>query len=314
MSGVKTVLIGLGKMGSTYAHDPKTKLYYDYISHAQVLKDHPDFDCIAAIDPQAAELADEAAFWDISVVVSSLDALDAAPELAVIATPPAGRLETIKALPDSVKAIILEKPVSDSLEDTRAIIEHCRDRKIALEVNYWRRFDAVLAQWAQDMPQKIGALQTGFAVYGGGLLNNGSHVVDAVRYLCGEVESIQPVGTSESFVIHLKTGANVYASALDFDQYREISIDLWGTQGRFELLQESLNIRHSIAQDHRALTGGFLEVDNLEPQIYKTGAGRALYDLYTHMHDVMCKGASARSSGENALVNETLLHGLMSES
>ena len=38
MNKFNAILYGLGKIGASYASDRKTKIYFDYISHAQVLK------------------------------------------------------------------------------------------------------------------------------------------------------------------------------------------------------------------------------------------------------------------------------------
>lgn len=308
MGAIQTVLIGLGKIGSSYALDPKSKVHFDYLSHAQVLKDHPDFECIAAIDPYADELLDEAATWNIPAVYKTTSDLDVAPDLAVIATPPIGRLEVIKALPDTLKAVIIEKPLAESLGEAEQIVKYCKSANIFLLVNYWRRFDSVLRYWREHLDEKIGEVQTGFVVYGGGLLNNGSHVIDCLRYLCGELDVR---GSEEGFKAILKTGATINAIALDFQYYREISIDLWGTKGRFELFQESLYIRHSMLSEHRALSGAQFEINSLDGEIYKTGAGKALYNLYDHTKAVIFDYEELKSSGDDALVNQKLLDKLV---
>jgi predicted dehydrogenase len=308
---IKTVLIGLGKVGAGYSYDPKTSQHIRYSSHAQVLKEHPKFECIAAIDVAADTLWKEAEALSIPNIYPDISALNDEPQLAVIATPPNVRLDIIKTLPSSIEAIILEKPLAVSLDEADKIIQYCNQRGIVIEVNYWRRFDNVLREWRDQFKDKIGQVQAGLALYGGGLLNNGSHVIDCLRYLCGEFDYIQQGLSPGSFHIKFKTGGCVAVSSLDFENYREIAIDLWGTHGRFELVQESLMIRHSVISPHRAMSGNIWEIDSLQSEVYESGAGYAMYHLYDQMAAIIENGVRPKSSAQNALQNHIYLDQLL---
>ena len=60
-----TVVIGFGKVGAAYADDPLTGKYYSYVTHAQVLANHPSFEWKAVVDvsDEALQLAEEQ--WQI---------------------------------------------------------------------------------------------------------------------------------------------------------------------------------------------------------------------------------------------------------
>ena len=174
-------------------------------------------------------------------------------------------------------------------------------------VNYWLRFDSVLAECKNQLNAKIGKLQFATAHYGGGLLNNGSHVIDCIRYLCGEITEFKYLGIEGSFLLTLESGAPIYFHPLNFRHYREISISLWGTKGSFELIQEGLNIRFSPSKKHRALSDGSYEIDRKGAQLLSTGASTALYNLYESLAAILANGSRNISDGNNALKNETLL-------
>ena len=101
--------------------------------------------------------------------------------------------------------MILEKPLSTSLVDSKKIIHLCAERDITVLVNYWRRFDTILAEWKKQLNNKIGELQFATAYYGGGLMNNGSHVIDCIRYLCGEISDFKHLGIEGSFLLTLES-------------------------------------------------------------------------------------------------------------
>ena len=93
----------------------KTKIYFDYISHAQVLRDHPNFKCLAAIDPKADTLK-EAVSWNIPVVVKREEGFLSMLRLLLRHIDTFGYIREPAQI---CKAVILEKPLSTSLVDSK---------------------------------------------------------------------------------------------------------------------------------------------------------------------------------------------------
>src|SRR5438067_588095 len=94
---LRTVLIGAGKVGMSYADDEAMGRHYRYASHAQVLRDHPSFEWGAVVDvaPEALRAARER--WGVKIATADLAECAAyAPDVAVLATPPAERLRQIE--------------------------------------------------------------------------------------------------------------------------------------------------------------------------------------------------------------------------
>jgi len=97
---------------------------------------------------------------------------------------------TITAAEYSPKGIICEKPMTVSLKSADEMIEACDKRGIKLAIGHQRRF---YHSWtkARELIQKgaIGQPLMVTAKSGEGLLNCGTHVVDAMRYLMGDPET-----------------------------------------------------------------------------------------------------------------------------
>lgn len=97
---------------------------------------------------------------------------------------------TIAAAEYSPKGIICEKPMTVSLKSADEMIDACDKRGIKLAIGHQRRF---YRSWtkARELIQEgaIGQPLMVTAKSGEGLLNCGTHVVDAIRYLMGDPET-----------------------------------------------------------------------------------------------------------------------------
>ncbi|PCJ99939.1 MAG: hypothetical protein COA45_03760 [Zetaproteobacteria bacterium] len=312
----KTALIGLGKMGVKNAADAKVSAHYKYSSHIEALRDHPSFDCGALYDHDRSVEGQN--FSNVEDI-----AKDYCPDVLVLATPPTGRLEIIKTF-SNLKAIIMEKPIAYDLAQAQEIVEYCSSQNILLQINYWRRFDQTVIDLKKTFETKQDSPQVVFMTYGNGLRNNAVHLIDQIRYLFGEISDAKPSSipqSSESFPIEgdvnidfqltLFGGAQVYAHALDFQQYREVGLDIWGRAGRTEFIQGGLVMRKSPLNDHRALDGD-REIVSDQATLSITGAGTALYGLYDNLAKAMQGEAPLLSDGESALENERILEKIIS--
>jgi predicted dehydrogenase len=314
-SRLRTVLVGAGRIGAGYSDDPVMARYFRYATHAQVLVDHPAFEWGAVVDPSEETLARVRERFSVPRAARTPEALprDWAPDVAILATPPEGRLEALAQMP-SVRAVLVEKPLGASTAEAEAFLSHCRARGILVQVNLWRRADEALRALKDGgLSARIGAAQGGFSVYGNGLRNNGTHMVDQVRMLLGEVERAQALGgvapwragplqgdVHVPFALALAGGQVVSFCPLDFAQYRENSLDLWGTEGRLSIYQEGLGIASYPRRDNRAMSGE-REVASDAPSEITPTAGEAFFRMFTNLADAMEGRAELWSDGRSAL-------------
>ena len=312
---LRTVLIGMGKVGAGFAEDARLSRSYPYATHAQVLCEHPAY-CWSAVvdpDPQVLRLARER--WRVPCVVGSIPELLSVcqPEVAVLATPPHLRWSLIEQLP-ALRGILVEKPLANTVAEASQLLEGCERRGIRVQVNLWRRADETCrALAAGRLTELIGRPQAIFSVYGNGLLNNGTHVVDLVRMLVGEVTGAQSVAGSAAcpagpvprdmqmpFNLLLDRGLVATFQPVGFEHYRENSLDIWGETGRLAILREGLQVLHYRRQAHTALEGE-REMDSETPSLLPATVGHAFYHMYTNLADAIHGQADLWSPGESAL-------------
>jgi len=318
---LKTILIGFGKIAAGYADDKTMARYFPYATHAQVLHDHPSFSWDAVVDPSEEALERANRDWNVSCARANIDEVvaDSHPDVAIIATPPETRLNIIEKLP-SLKAVLVEKPLGLTLREGRELIESCRQRNILLQVNFVRRADERARALAMgELDQLVGKPQAVFGMYGNGLLNNGSHMVDLARMFFGEIDSVRaldepvPFGSGDfqvPFALKFARGLIVTMSPVSFTYYRENSVDIWGEKGRLSIMQEGLGIYHYPVCRNRAVDGE-KEVASDRPREIRSTIGNALYHMYSNLADAVSGEKPLWSDGDSALKTSEALHAIL---
>ena len=316
MKAWRTVLIGCGKIGAAYADDPVMAQHYRFVSHAQVLAAHPGFEWVAAVDHVAGTAQQVAERWSVSHFQQGTDGLHdrCNPEVAVLAMPPGERIAAVESLP-GLRAVVVEKPLGANAAEAQAFLAYCAQRQIAVQVNLPRRADASHRALASGLNDTVGRRQGAFLVYGNGVTNNGTHMIDLARWFMGEVTSVQALlgGSSAyregpldddmnlAFAMMHHDGVQTLAMPVSFAHYRENMVDIWGDRGRVALLQEGLRLAQFPRSDNRAMAGE-RELTNDAPSVETTTIGESFYaiydDLWQHLED---RAAPLASPGENAL-------------
>lgn len=317
-SPLATIIVGFGAIAARLTDDPAMGRAFACATHAQAIGQHPEFHLLGVVDTsqEALDLAQRR--WGVPHVAETIEELREVcdPEVAVLTIPTQLRPAVIDALP-SLRAVIAEKPIGDK---AASFLACCEQRGILVQVNYWRRADATLRELANGgLRRRIGVVQAAFATYGNGLQNNGGHLVDQIRLLLGEVESVQALGLGTeladapipgdrqiSFALHLEGGHIVYVNSIEYSNYREIGLDIWGETGRIEVLQEGLAIYQTPTGPNRGLDGA-RELVSEQRESVPAGASRALWGLYDNLAKTISGRAQLWSPGDSALRTEMVL-------
>ena len=317
----RTLLAGFGQIAAGYATDPVMARHYRYASHAQVLSEHTAFMWDSVIDPDERAREHARVAWNITHSVASVIDMPEREtiEVLVLANPPAGRMELLQALP-GLKAVLVEKPLGPERASARQLLDYCEDRGLPLQVNLLRRADTSHRQLAEyGLRSAVGRVQGGLCLYGNGLYNNGSHMVDLLRMLLGEIRTVQALESvspfaegplandfNVPFTVTTENDATVFFQPLRFDSYRENGLDLWGDDGRLSLMQEGLLQLSYPRMDNRALSGSW-EVASDQVEAKTTSLGEAFYQMYENLAAVMMGEESLVSPGASAMRTEEVL-------
>lgn len=142
-----------------------------------------------------------------------------------------------------IPIVILEKPVSLSLESAMRIRAIAKKSRTIFILNHQRRFFALFSLLKKKLDEgKFGHIQQVTAYYNNGLFNNGTHIIDALRFLLSDevdwVEgSLNKIGApnikgdvSVDGLVHFKRGTTVALQSFGSD-YAIHELHLFGSKG-----------------------------------------------------------------------------------
>ena len=114
-------------------------------NHARVYAEMESVDLVGIYDANA-DLARSVAEEFHTEAVDSLDLLVSRIDAASVATPTVSHREIATALLEAGKHVLVEKPIADSVDDAKAIIDLAHDRGLVLQVGHIERFNPVMSQ------------------------------------------------------------------------------------------------------------------------------------------------------------------------
>ena len=87
-----------------------------------------------------------------------------------------------------MKAFFCEKPITDSIEDTKFIVNKINEKNIPFAVGYLRRWNKSINEIKNELDnEEWGKIRSVVGIYSKGVLNNGSHLIDTIGYLLGDL-------------------------------------------------------------------------------------------------------------------------------
>jgi len=163
----------------------------------------------------------------------------------------------VEAARRGASVIVLEKPMASTIAGCRAIQDECRRSGTAVIVNHERRYDnryrkvremIARGRIGRVMTVRASVLTGGYAgpsdpgEGGGPLLHDGTHLVDMIRYLFGEIRSVEgeftragrTMGFEDRACAWLKTesGADIFLEAGGGRNYFLFELEISGTRGK----------------------------------------------------------------------------------
>ena len=309
----RTAIIGFGKIGAEYADDVVMARHYPVATHAQALADHPAFEWRAVDLRPGATTARRNGRAIEPASVAQLAREE--PQLAVLRRCPVA--SDIISLPGTGSD--RGKPLGRTLMK-RAFVRRDRAR-YPVQVNYWRRADddfrvLPVADWRAVGRSRLYSASMAAT-------HNGSHMFDFCRMLFGEVIAVEaessavrhrsaPIAGDIDVPFHLvfESGLCAMFQPVDFADYRENSLDIWGSRGRLQIVQEGLRLLRAARVSNRAMQGEW-EIPSDAPEVHSTTVGYALRRFYDHTASMLDTGEAAISPADSALHTEEVIEAVV---
>lgn len=239
----RAALIGCGRIGADI--NPPGVGSSRLGSHAGAYAASRRVDLVAACDPEEARREEAKRRWNIAAVYPTVEAMLAADtfDIVSVTTPAAGRAALVGQIVDSgrARAILAEKPLADTVEEAEALSARAAGAGVIGAVNYIRRFAPGYRAVAADLQSgALGEIQMVRGIYTKGVLNNGGHMLDLLRFFFGDPEGVTgldavdevPGDPTASFGVWFPQGFEAWVTGLAATSYSIFELDIVGTRGR----------------------------------------------------------------------------------
>ena len=196
---VKVIIIGLGNIA--YKYD--INLPNDYIlSHLRAFEQHLKFKVIGVVDKSKKAIKFFSDNFNHKTFFSVKDALKILkPDLVVVSSPPNTHLQVVEEIFNfyNPKYLVCEKPLADSYENSKKIIEICKKNNCFLFINFQRNSSVTsnlikhkISNNYYKPPYKL------VMWYSKGLENTASHFITLFNLFFGKAESSNIISSKNS--------------------------------------------------------------------------------------------------------------------
>lgn len=250
----KAVIIGAGNIAAGFDSPKSEKV----LTHAHAIMLHPDFELLGFYDRDEKKSREAAGRWGGKAFRDTASALRDA-DVVYCCVPDAFHGVVLKEIACfSPKLVVAEKPLASTFKEAQEI-QSLYEGKIPLTINYSRRFLKEFHRLKKEIPS-YGRFLKGVGYYGKGALHNGSHMVDILRFLLGEIGNPCAFGreifdfekedSSKNLSLEIRNG-NFYMMAIDSRAVTIFELELFFEKARARILGggEKIEIYHTEDSD-----------------------------------------------------------------
>jgi len=269
MATESVLIIGAGQI-SAFADTPGDK---NTLSHAHGIFQNPALKLAGFVDLDLNKAQQATERWGGQAFNDTIEALTLTkPSVVVIATHDEShyslliQIANLKELTQPfLKLVIVEKPLTLHSNEAQEIASLYQSLALPLLVNYSRRFlPGIQALRHRTLSGEFGALLSGNAYYGKGLLHIGSHMLDCIQFLTGQIQSSMGLSSIEDFtkvdpsisgILHSESGAFISLHAIDCRLYTHFELDLLFEFKRVRLLEFGSLLEEANVEKHADFKG-----------------------------------------------------------
>ncbi|MDD5286880.1 MAG: Gfo/Idh/MocA family oxidoreductase [Desulfuromonadaceae bacterium] len=300
------LIIGAGKIGAFFDTPENSEL----LTHAHAFSSHPSFKLTGFVDTDSRQAERASKIWGGEAFPAIADAFSLhAVDVAVVAAPDALHFPLLKELADyPLELVFAEKPLAKTVYEAEEIIALYKKRGIRLAVNYSRRFVPEFSALASEIASGVfGGYIAGSGYYGKGIIHNGTHMIDLLRFLLGEIKVADLSGSiydhfeddpTCSSRLDIFGGSPFFMQGISCKLYTIFELDLFFERKRVRIVDsgfkiEKYDIRNSdIFAGYRYLQPG---------HTIETSLGNAMKHAVDQIYSCLIYETSPISTGSDAL-------------
>lgn len=217
------------------------------LSHAGAYRTTEGVLLVAAADRDDGRLEEFGRFWNVRALYRDAGELleREAVDIVSICTPTQTHAPLIEeAARRGVRAIFCEKPLALDLSEGMRALAVSAERGTVVQVHYGRRWVGALGKLADELHRgEWGIIRRVSAYYPGGVVGNGTHAIDLIRWMVGDLESVRaltPAGGDDpdpqlDAWCRTKSDAPCLLQSCDPGAYSLLEIDILADRGRIRV-------------------------------------------------------------------------------
>jgi predicted dehydrogenase len=203
-------------------------------------------------------------------------------ELVSVCSPVSSHTAILSDVLDSrnVTGVLLEKPIGMDSADAEAAVQMVDKSAAKVAVNYVRRYVPAyieVAEWVSA--GYLGEIQKVRGFYTKGVLNNGSHMLDLLRFFWGDPEGLEVLGglpepgqdPTLSFRACFEKGVEAFVFGVNQRAFNIFEIDVLGSRGRV-VFSDLGHLRETYSRQDTKKAHGFRQLSP-RPEVAPTSLG-----------------------------------------
>ena len=259
----QVAIIGAGRIGALL-DDPRSP---HILTHAHGYKACEGFEIAGFVDRDLNKAEAASSCWGGRAFDNIAELLEQqAIDVVSICVPDELHYELLLTLAKQpVKFIFLEKPAVRTTEEADVIRALYGKLPTRVLVNYSRRFVPEIRKiWKAIKTGDYGAFLTGAGYYGKGLLHNGSHMVDLLQFLVGDVAAAAKISETVDYCDHdpsvsalltMRGGGVFHLHHIDCSKFDVFELDLIFERKRIRICELGTVIEEYSVNENEVFKG-----------------------------------------------------------
>lgn len=298
------LIIGAGNIGAFF-DTPENE---EILTHAHAFTRHTGFDLVGFFDIDQKKAQKAAGLWGCKAFRTIDNAFNSESiDVVSVAVPDEYHYAVLKEISRfPIKVVFVEKPLTKTADEAKEIVQIFKDRSIDVSVNYSRRFVPEFERIKNNIEMGIyGKYLTGTGYYGKGIIHNGSHLIDLLRYLIGEIDTMKPICSISDFysndesvsaVLTFENNKPFFLQHVDCRKYTIFEIDVLFERKRIKIYDSGFKIGEYDIQKSKIFKGYKNIVKTVE---IDTSLHNALYNAAEDIYKHLIEGQNLKCNIEN---------------
>lgn len=298
------LIIGAGNIGAFFDRPTSQKI----LTHAHAFSSIEKFNLVGFVDSEIDKAFQASQIWGTKFFKSIEEAFSKFDiDVVCVASSTESHYGILRNLLNfPIKFVFSEKPLVSNLDQALEILDLYENKKIPLLVNYSRRFTPEFEKIKNKIDNGLyGNFLCGNGYYTKGILNNGSHLIDLLNFLIGEVKHFDVHSfefdffnndPSISVTLFIKNNP-FYVKHVNQKNYSIFELDLLFERGRVKILDSGLKIEEYLVQESNDFKGYKYLFKNDD---YLTSLHNANYFAALNIYQNLTLGAELKCTAQDA--------------